>query len=643
MTIGSRRRITRELLFEVIPAYRDAASIAAAERMFERDKADILALGFDLRTETDAWDESIVHYRIHRPERDRVIPVTREQYTVLLAASRAWDEATAGGAARRVRAKLLSLGLEPDEDLLRVAPEARLESLPSLSPLLQAVEDRRAVRFAYRRADGTLAQREVEPWDVAVVAGHWYLLAHDRDRADERVFRVSRIESFPRDFAGAAHPRPERASVVARMRDGVGQEVREVRLDVAPEKALALRDQVGADALAQKIDLGERAHADAVALVLADSRWLTLVEPAEWRRELAEVLESVASLHASPADDLPDAAGAQRPAPRIRVTPSAGDRLSRLVSEVSYVVARGEVPVEAMAADFGITEAQLVEDLRVLYLCGDLGGGWENLIEAHWEDGWVRVANADALATSLRLTGPETTALLAGLSALEPADAAERALIDSARRALLGEQDEEGATAEPAAESDAAPETRPARGETVARRLRDAIARGGEVTIRYSPPELEGTMRRRVRPRQLAAVDGRGYVQVDDLTPGVDGAVRRFRLDRLVEVDESPAPVPPIQPDLHAPVEDAWIRVAPEAAWIADSFAAAEVRDVAPADDGSPRSLVRIGSPVRAAVLDAVIEAKGAAELLRPAAWRELVHEAAAGAARRHRRNEPIG
>ena len=104
MTIGSRRRVTRETLFRVIPEYAESASADAAERLFERDKAEIRALGLDLRTETDPWDESIVHYRIARGTGElAAMDLTPAEYTVLLAASRAWDDASAGGPARRAR------------------------------------------------------------------------------------------------------------------------------------------------------------------------------------------------------------------------------------------------------------------------------------------------------------------------------------------------------------------------------------------------------------------------------------------------------------------------------------------------------------------------------------------------------------
>ncbi|MDV3295832.1 MAG: WYL domain-containing protein, partial [Brachybacterium paraconglomeratum] len=298
MTIGSRRRIDRAKLFSVIPDYAEATSEQAAERMFERDKAAILELGLPLVAERDVLDENTVHYRIDASPSTAVLDLTTEEYTVLLAASRAWDDATAGGAARRVRAKLLSLGHDADPDLLRRTPRGAVESLPVLSPLLDAVVTGRSVRFTYRGTHGAPAQRHVEPWVVGVHDGHWYVYGHDRDRDAPRVFRASRIESFPAEGPSAKAPRPDDidlADVLERMLDS--DDRASALLRAAPYKALALRDRAVAPLEAEQLRLPELPRPATRRLVLADVRWVELLEPAAWRAEIAEVLEAVAARH----------------------------------------------------------------------------------------------------------------------------------------------------------------------------------------------------------------------------------------------------------------------------------------------------------------------------------------------------------
>jgi len=75
-----------------------------------------------------------------------------------------------------------------------------------LGILLSAIDARQAVQFPHRpsRAE-PYTTRTVEPWGVITDKGRWYLVGHDRDRDDTRVFRLSRVgaEVTPIGPAGA--------------------------------------------------------------------------------------------------------------------------------------------------------------------------------------------------------------------------------------------------------------------------------------------------------------------------------------------------------------------------------------------------------------------------------------------------------
>lgn len=672
MTIGSRRRITRETLFAVIPDYATAPSKDAAERMFERDKAEILELGLDLRTEVDSWDESVVTYRIARGDGELpALDLTAAEYTVLLAASRAWDEASAGGTARRVRAKLLSLGQEADPDLVRTTAQGRVESLPVLTPLLEAVSARRGVSFRYRAATGEARERRVEPWIVGVHGGRWYVLGYDLDRGAQRLFRASRIESFPRAGHRSTQPVPADLDLAAAVAgaEHAASERQDIVLGIAPYKALALRDAVQAPMDAERVVVPQGTQVDARRLVLGASRWVSVEAPAPWRDEIAEVLSGIAWLHASHADDELPTRGEIRARAAIRTPTSSTDHLSRLIAEASYVLSRGQVELCAMAADFGITAKRLIADLEILFVCGDLGTGWEDLIDVEWEDGWVRVRNADALQGPLRLSAPEVTTLLAGLGALAAASGEETATIRNVQAKLCGAL-ASGAPSDPldsedraedggARESGAGMDGRrsgESRTERIVGSIQHALGAQEPLALRYSPPDRAGAQLRRVRPARLETVAGRAYLIADDLALGEQ---RTFRIDRIVEIAdlldsgesadiESAADARGAVPSAAADdtrdsdaaaLEPAWLRLEPAAAWIAEAFEAAEIRDL---PDGAG-AVVRIDAPVHAALVDAVMEAAGAAELLMPTALRDRIVTQAREAAARHLSGEPVG
>ena len=654
MTIGSRRRIDRAKLFAVIPDYAAAKSADAVERMFERDKAAILDLGLPLVTETDVLDENTVYYRIDTAGADAVLDVTTEEYTVLLAASRAWDDAAAGGAARRVRAKLLSLGHDADPDLLRRTPRGAVESLPVLSPLLEAVTSARAVSFTYRSASGAPSTRVVEPWIVGVHEGYWYIHGWDRDRGAPRVFRASRIESFPTLGTAAAEPRPEGLDLAAVLEDQHRSDDRATaRITAAPYKALALRDRAGAELDVTGLTLPELPRPAARRLLLGESRWIELREPRAWRDELAEVLGAIAALHEGPADLSALEAATPRPPTRIRTSSSGTDHLSRLLGVASHVMAKGESDLAELAGELGITEKQLIDDLQVLFLCGDLGNGWEDLIEAEWEQGTVRVRNAEPLRRALRLSPVEVTALLAGIAALEPAAGETEAILDSARTKLLAAAGLDTAppstpvpaATEPAAEPAARADPTARRGEEVLAAVQHSLHTAdpaAALTIRYSGPDRPGTSVRRIRPLRIETTGSRSYLRAHC---ELAGAERRFRLDRIVEIlpegtpsARSPEADAAPGPDLRGLLEgEVWVRLSPPARWIAESFSAAELRDGA---DGS--LFARLPEPLQAALIDAVLETAGGAEVLSPDVFRNTIVTVTRAAEDRHTQHEAL-
>ncbi|MGP9843432.1 WYL domain-containing protein [Brachybacterium sp. 107] len=668
MTIGSRRRIDRAKLFAVIPDYARATSEQAAERMFERDKAAILELGLPLVTDRDVLDESTVYYRIDAAESGAVLDLSTQEYTVLLAASRAWDDAAAGGAARRVRSKLLSLGHDADPDLLRRTPRGAVESLPVLSPLLEAVTSARSVRFLYRGTQGAPAERFVEPWVVGVHDGHWYVHGWDRDRSAPRLFRASRIESFPVEGPPAVEPRPEQTDLSAVL-DALQDSDDRARavVEAAPFKALALRDRAGSPLEAPRFTLPDLPRPAARRLLLANIRWLELVEPAAWRVEVAEVLANIAAAHEGDGDTSGVEGGAVRTAPRIRTTPTGNDTLSRLISEASYVMSRGEVDLAELSSALGISEKQLITDLQVLFVCGDMGTGWEDFIEAEWEHGMVRVRNAEPLRRALRLSAVEITALLAGLAALEPSAGDTEGIVASARQKLLAGMTEQAGSDDPvepptraelaeAASVDEMASRTADRAEAILTAVQQAMQadddsdasetsetsetsaasadpEGSRLTIRYSSVDRPGTSVRRIRPLRIETDGARSYLLADcELAE----AQRKFRLDRIVEI--LPAATPQSRPDAGDGPDlggrldgDVWLRLDPPGQWVAESFGAAEMRD----GDGGIL-YARLDRPVRAALVDAVLESSGAVEVLSPQELRNTIVTVTQAAGARH-------
>jgi proteasome accessory factor B len=219
--LSTRQFLTAEQVRRAVPGYEaDDNSDRADEafkRMFERDKAELRELGIPLETGRTSFFDTDDGYRIAR--RDYELPEIEfdpAEAAAVGLASRLWQSATLGSAARTALLKLRAGGVEVDD---RAAPGAvpHIDSgEPGLSGLLEAVQSRRAVRFDYRKSGTSEPEsRTVEPWGVLSWHGRWYLVGFDRGRNDSRSFRLSRVAGAIKAIGGPnTVVRPEGVNLV---------------------------------------------------------------------------------------------------------------------------------------------------------------------------------------------------------------------------------------------------------------------------------------------------------------------------------------------------------------------------------------------------------------------------------------------
>jgi proteasome accessory factor B len=245
--MATTRFLSVDEIADLVPGYgRDGApdGEGAFRRMFERDKAELRELGIPVQTGgVTGWDDEI-GYRIER--RDYALPdlhLTPEEAAALGLAARLWSSATLAEPSASAMRKLRAAGVDP------LPPPAGLEprvaaTEAAFEPCLAAVRAKRAVQFHYRRpGQAQAAARSVHPWGVISWRGRWYLVGHDLDREEPRVFRLSRMEGEVRasgpagvvtvpagtDLRAAvrdADPGEVSASALVRLRTGSGWALR---------------------------------------------------------------------------------------------------------------------------------------------------------------------------------------------------------------------------------------------------------------------------------------------------------------------------------------------------------------------------------------------------------------------------------
>jgi proteasome accessory factor B len=197
LLLVARNYTTKEQIRQLMEPYR-ASNDEAFDRMFERDKDDLRALGIPLETGfVDKFFEDEVGYRIKRDAFELpAIDFTAEEVAVLGLAARVWRHAGLAAATSDALVKLKAAGLSFDRDQLEQVQPTLAAEEPAFEAMWQATVHRTPVQFDYARAGQREATtRHLQPWGVVTAQGRWYVAGLDTDRDEPRLFRLSRIVS----------------------------------------------------------------------------------------------------------------------------------------------------------------------------------------------------------------------------------------------------------------------------------------------------------------------------------------------------------------------------------------------------------------------------------------------------------------
>ncbi|MGW8568260.1 helix-turn-helix transcriptional regulator [Isoptericola sp. NPDC055881] len=307
--VNTSASMTKQQVRAGVAGYGDAPSTEAFERMFERDKDTLRALGIPIVTVDAGGHSDEVGYRIDNDAYALgAVDLTPAELGVVALAAQLWSDKTLRTDMSRAMTKLRAAGAgEVAADAVAgLAPRVRAAG-DAYVPLLEAVSERRDVSFRYRAAStGRELTRHVEPWRIAARGSGWYLVGFDRARGAARVFRLSRISGRVRvGSQPGAFDVPEEVDVDAMLGERVGVLQRAV-LAVVAERAQALR----ARALPAGEGSGGEARADGRDVVEVEFRSLSafadevagygaavvVLEPAGLRADVLRRLTAAATL-----------------------------------------------------------------------------------------------------------------------------------------------------------------------------------------------------------------------------------------------------------------------------------------------------------------------------------------------------------
>lgn len=281
---------------------------------------------------------------------------------------------------------------------------------------------------------------------------------------------------------------------------------------------------------------------------------------------------------------------------------TAAERAERIMSVVPWLVDADGVPLDRICERFGLSRAELVDDLNLLFfnvgvhpftpdvmvtvLYSDDDGGYVETDDAAEHASRVSVELGDWFRRPLRLTSDEALSILAAGQALLRGGQADETL----RSALAKLADAVGPGG-----GDVLDVQLGAADPDVLSTVRAAVERGVQLTLQYHSFARDAVTERTVEPQLLTSRDGHWYLQAYCLEAG---DVRLFRLDRMRDAtatevaNEHPA-APPAERFDFADAQQVELLVQPHDIWVASQYPTVSSEEL---DDGRTRVVLNISA-----------------------------------------------
>ncbi len=178
--LGAPRAITAADLRQQVPGYPDDGD--SFKRAFERDKDELREMGVPLLVETvPGTDPPQTGYRIRKADYELRDPgLEPDELEALNLAA-----AVVGSSGDPGQRALFKLG----GGVASSASEAAIPADPDLVAAFSGVAERRTLAFGYHDV-----ARTVDPYRLEFLRGRWYLNGFDHVRAEERWYRMGRIQ-----------------------------------------------------------------------------------------------------------------------------------------------------------------------------------------------------------------------------------------------------------------------------------------------------------------------------------------------------------------------------------------------------------------------------------------------------------------
>ena len=201
------------------------------------------------------------------------------------------------------------------------------------------------------------------------------------------------------------------------------------------------------------------------------------------------------------------------------------ERTARLLDLVPYINTHQGIALKDLAAVFEVSNAQMVNDLTTLWMCGLPGYTPLELMDLDFESGYVNISNAPTLAKPRSVTFDEGVALILGLDLL-------RATIPTDRSDLLEKIDSLSARLSSIINLNSTFSVVAPVNQGVSAAIDEALASRSSLEIEYHSMYRDEITQRTIFPIEIIEVEGQQYLSSYCYSAS---DFRQFKLDRIQE------------------------------------------------------------------------------------------------------------
>ena len=199
------------------------------------------------------------------------------------------------------------------------------------------------------------------------------------------------------------------------------------------------------------------------------------------------------------------------------------ERTARLLDLVPYINTHQGIALKDLASVFEVSNAQMVNDLTTLWMCGLPGYTPLELMDLDFESGYVNISNAPTLAKPRSVTFDEGVALILGLDLL-------RASIPTDRSDLLEKIDSLSARLSSIINLNSTFSVIAPINQGVSAAIDEALASRSSLEIEYHSMYRDEITQRTIFPIEIIEVEGQQYLS-SYCYSATD--FRQFKLDRI--------------------------------------------------------------------------------------------------------------